>query len=189
MAAVIVAVITLTPKGGPGAQTAPTAPSTPGGEAASDVTADAQLIQRTLIARGQPWEFAMGGSTQGDPTKAAGVASRTRNETRSLRVVIASEHVPTLRAFITSGHGGEQSYCAQLVDRIRALGYVHLERVLVDVFFGEADLHAQLTWSAAGGNQYSILDGDVLTNTLSMPRPGASPLPAVTPFPEVPSFQ
>src|SRR2546421_2243566 len=188
VAGLIAAVLTLTPKGGP-TTPAPAASSPSPAPGTSEVIGDAQRVQRELIANGQPWEFAMGGLLQGDPTTSSGGPSRTREQTHSLRVVIASEHVPTLRAFIAAGHDGEQRYCAELVERIRALGYRRLEQVLVDVFFGEADLHAQFLWSASAAPRYTVLDGDVLTNSLSMPRPGASPLPSVTPFPAVPSPQ
>lgn len=141
--------------------------------------ADAFRLERQLIARGEYWEVAI--ST--DPA-AAGFVDRpdaaamgaARAGARRLSMIIATEIAPTIRALLAGGNAGQQAYCTGLFDQVRALGYGGLESATVEVYFTERDHHSRLSWSAAGGSTYSVLDGD-LGGDLSRLPGGTTPFP------------
>jgi hypothetical protein len=139
--------------------------------------ADAFALERQLYAQRQYWEVGMHAEPAGagyvDETDAAATAA-ARPQFTSLRVIIASESLPTLRALLARGDPGQQAYCEGLVAQLRARGYTGLATLALDVFFGESDRHAELTWSRAAGYHYTIFDGD-LRGALSTPIPTSTP--------------
>jgi hypothetical protein len=146
------------------------------------VAADANDIERSLFASKEYWEFAIAGTPAEagyvDRSQPQAVAS-ARAGTTSMTIVIASEVLATLRAFVANGHPGQQAYCVALLDQLRQKGYTGLTSITMYVYFGELDRHAQLTWTPSAGYSYSVLDGN-LENTLATPPPGGTPFPVVT---------
>jgi len=143
--------------------------------------ADAFAMERQLFAVKQYWEVGL----RADPTQAGYVdetnptlASAARARFTDATVIIASESLPTLRDLLQRGDAGQQQYCQQLVEQLRAQGYTGLQQATVAVFFGEGDRHAELTWTKAGGYVFKVLDGN-LGNSLLTPVPSATPF--VTP--------
>jgi len=139
--------------------------------------ADAFATERAEYARKEYWEVAI----RADPYTAGFTDTTDPAATRVARasftkllMVIASESVPTLRAMVLLGDKGQQAYCQRFVDDLRALGYTGLTSASVLVFFGEADRHAQLTWSAQAGYAYTIYDNN-LNGALTRPIPTATP--------------
>jgi hypothetical protein len=143
--------------------------------------ADAFAMERKLFAGKQYWEIglradpaAAGYVDETNPTATAGARARFTD----MLLIIASESLPTLRALLQAGDAGQQAYCEQLVEQLRAQGYSGLQKATVAVFFGESDRHAELTWTKSGGYAYKILDNN-LNGALLTPIPTATPF--VTP--------
>jgi hypothetical protein len=140
--------------------------------------ADAFQMERALYARREYWEVGLrtepvqaGYVPETDP--AASQAARAR--ATSVLMIVASESLPTLRALLLRGNAGQQAYCEGLVDQLRARGYTGLTQVTLDVYFGETDRHATLTWSRASGYTYVIHDNNLNGALLT-------PIPSLTPF-------
>jgi hypothetical protein len=145
--------------------------------------ADAFQMERKLFATKAYWEVAL----RVDPATAGFVQETDPNATAAARgkftdmlMIMASESIPTLRALLQAGDAGQQKYCEQLVEQLRAQGYSGLRKVNVIVYFGETDRHAQLTWTPDAGYKFDILDNN-LNGALLTPIPSATPF--VTPPP------
>jgi hypothetical protein len=139
--------------------------------------ADAFALERKLYAQKQYWEVGL----RTDPAQAGYVLETDPNATSTARakatdmlVIIASESLPTLRSLVALGDAGQKTYCAALVDQIRALGYTGITKVDMSIYFGESDRHATLTWTTAGGYSFQILDNN-LNGALLTPIPTATP--------------
>jgi hypothetical protein len=140
--------------------------------------ADAFAMERKLFAQKQYWEIGL----RADPATAGYVdetdttaTSAARAKFTDMLLIVASESLPTLRALLQSGDAGQQQYCQQLVEQLRAQGYTGLQKATVTVFFGESDRHAELSWSRSGGYSFKILDNNLNGALLT-------PIPSTTPF-------
>ncbi len=139
--------------------------------------ADAFALERSLFSAKQYWEVAMRAdpATAGYVEESDPVASRAaRARVTSLLLVIASESATTLRQLVALDNAGQQAYCRQLLDRLRAEGYSGLRSADVEVYFGESHVHAKLSWTAAGGYQFTVYDNN-LNGALLRPIPSATP--------------
>jgi hypothetical protein len=145
--------------------------------------ADAFRLERDLFSRKQYWEVAVRTLPDAagfvDPTDVGAVA-HARTLSTGLTLVIATEALATIKGLLANGDAGQQTYCQQLVDALRADGYTSLTSVTVLVYFTEQDRHAQLTWTPAAGYHYTVFDNDLRGTTLN-------PSPSSTPFGGVPS--
>jgi hypothetical protein len=139
--------------------------------------ADAFALERRLFSQKEYWEVGL----RADPTTAGYVdetdpqaTGTARARFTELTMIIASESLPTLRALVQRGDAGQQQYCAQLVEQLRAQGYSAVEKANLTVYFGEARRHAELTWTRDGGYSFRILDNN-LNGALLTPIPTATP--------------
>jgi hypothetical protein len=139
--------------------------------------ADAFALERKLFAQRAYWEVGV----RTEPPSAGYAVETDPNATKAARakftdmfVVIASESVPTLRNLLLAGDAGQQAYCQDIVEQLRALGYTGLAKVNVSVYFGETDRHATLDWTPSTGYIYKILDNN-LNGALLTPIPSATP--------------
>lgn len=140
--------------------------------------ADAFALERALYTRREFWEIGLRAEPQSagyvDETDLAATQA-ARGKFTGVSMIVASESLPTLRALLARGDAGQQTYCEGLVDQLRARGYSGLQSITLTVFFGEADRHATLTWTAAAGYRYTILDNNLNGALLT-------PIPTTTPF-------
>jgi hypothetical protein len=145
--------------------------------------ADAFALERKLFSQKQYWEVGLRADPAGagyvDETD-AGARSAARAKFTDMLMIIASESLPTLRGMLQDGDAGQQRYCEQLVEQLRALGYTGLAKVDVTVYFGETDRHAELTWTRASGYRFTILDNNLNGALLT---PVATGTPFTTPPP------
>ena len=145
--------------------------------------ADAFDLQRRLFSAQQYWEVAMSTRPQ-----AAGDIERTdpakvrsaRAAATGMVLVIATENLRTISGLLSGGDTAQQSYCTQIVEQLRALGYSGLTKVTLFVYFTEQDRHAQLTWTPAAGYAYTVYDNDLRNARFTLP-------PSSTPFGSVPT--
>lgn len=148
--------------------------------------ADAFAMERSLFSIQQYWEVALrdtpvepGNVNAADPQ----ALKSARAGITSVLMVIASESLPTLRALLLRGDGGQKAYFIDLVGALRAEGYTGLTNVSVLVYFGEQDHHATLSWTPETGYSYTIFDND-LNGRLTKPLPSSTPFTSVsTPVP------
>lgn len=146
--------------------------------------ADGFATERALFAQGVFWEVGVRADPQiagfVDRSDPAAVA-RARAQTTSLLVSIATERLFTIVGMLALGDDAKQeAYCEALLQHFRDLGYTHLAKASVLVFFTEQDEHAILTWTPAGGYQYTVNDGDLKGNSIANTA-SATPLPAPPP--------
>jgi hypothetical protein len=142
--------------------------------------ADGFRLQRQLIARGEYWEVSVStdpASAQAVDTPDAAALAAARAAARRATLTIATEVVPTIRALVARGRAGQQAYCAELLDQLRALGYTGLESARVEVYFSESDRHAELSWTPSGATTYTVFDNDLGGDLDRLPG-GTTPFPA-----------
>ncbi|MHB8719325.1 MAG: hypothetical protein ACYDAC_10615 [Candidatus Dormibacteria bacterium] len=143
--------------------------------------ADGLATERALFAQGVFWEVGVRADPQiagfVDRSDAAAVA-RARAQTTSLLVSIATERLTTIVGMLAMPSDAEQeAYCVALLQHFRDLGYSHLTKASVLVFFTEQDEHAVLTWTSRDGYKYTVNDGDLKGNSIANTA-SATPLPA-----------
>lgn len=142
--------------------------------------ADGFQLERQLFARKDYWEAALattpveaGYIDRADPA----AVTRARASVSELVMVMATESLPTIRAFLKDGHPGQLSYCTALVDGLRTTGYSGLTKVTIYIYFGEQDRHAMVSWHSGGSYEIQVYDNDLV---------GTSVNPSSTPFGSVP---
>lgn len=142
--------------------------------------ADAFDLERSLFSVNEFWEVAVrtepqlaGFVDRSDPKAVAAARAKVTTLTMSL----ATERLNTIQGLLANPqHSGQEQYCIDVVDHFRALGYTGLTTVTMFVFFTEADRHATLGWTRAGGYTFTVFDNDLLGNAFR-PGPTATPLP------------
>jgi len=147
-------------------------------------SADAFAMERKLFAQKQYWEVAI--ATQPAEvgyvvlTDVAGTA-RARPKLNALTLVLATESLATIKELLTGGDPAQQAYCVSLLDQLRGTGYNNLSSATVDVYFGEQDRHAELSWTPASGYSYKIFDNDLRGTQINPTGTPFSTIPTATP--------
>jgi hypothetical protein len=142
--------------------------------------ADGFALERTLFSASEFWEVAVGTDPQlagfvDRSNPAAVVAARAKVTT--MRISLGTERLNTIQGMLAYPQDtGQEQYCIAIVDHFRALGYTSLTKATLYVFFTEADLHATLGWTRAGGYSFKVFDNDLRGNSFR-PGPTATPLP------------
>src|SRR3984893_17716912 len=145
---------------------------------------DGFAMERSLFADHSFWEIAI----QANPIKAGFIdlakpatVAAARHAIKSVLLVMATEDRATISGLLAyRSHDAQAKYCEALLDRLRAIGYDAFTSAQVNVFFTEADQHAQLTWSTKDGYKFAWYDTDLV-------HTGLNPTPTQTPLP-VPNF-
>jgi hypothetical protein len=143
--------------------------------------ADAFALERSLFSINEFWEVAVRSDPQMagfvDRSDAKAVAS-ARAKVTKLTVAVATERLNTIQGLLAYPQdSGQEQYCISIVDHFRVLGYTGLTTVIMFVYITEADRHATLSWTKAGGYTFQVFDNDLLGNAFR-PGPTATPLPA-----------
>lgn len=138
-------------------------------------------LERSLFSAGEFWEVAVGTDPQlagfVDRSNPAAVAA-ARARVTTMRVSLATERLNTIQGMLAyPQNSGQEAYCIAVLDHLRGLGYTGLTKVTLYVFFTEADLHATLSWTRAGGYSFKVFDNDLRGNSFR-PGPTSTPLPS-----------
>lgn len=144
-------------------------------------SADAFTLERQLFAQKEYWEVAIAASPVAAgyvPITDAAATVAARPHLTSVTLVLATESLVTIRALLAGGDPAQQAYCVKLLDGLRATGYSGLTAATVDVYFGEQDRHAELTWNPTAGYRFTVFDND-LRGTQINPNPSGTPFPTV----------
>lgn len=143
--------------------------------------ADGFALERSLFSLSEFWEVAVrtepqlaGFVDRSDPRAVASARAKATN----LTISVATERLNTIQGLLAFRQdAGQEQYCIAIVDHFRALGYTGLTAVTMFVYFTEADRHATLSWTRAGGYTFKVFDNDLRGNAFS-PGPTATPLPS-----------
>ncbi len=108
---------------------------------------------------------------------AAVAAARARVTT--MRISLATERLNTIQGMLAYPQdSGQEQYCIAVLDHFRAPRLHRPDQGhACYVFFTEADLHATLSWTRAGGYSFKVFDNDLRGNSFR-PGPTSTPLPS-----------
>jgi hypothetical protein len=142
---------------------------------------DGFALERQMFGQNVFWEVALRIEPEQNGYVKLGnfpAAKAARHSITSMLLVIATEDGHTIVGLLAwpGGDQGQEQYCIALLNRVRAFGYDNLQSAQVNVYFTEADEHAQLSWSRSTGYTYRVFDND-LKGTYLRPLPSTTPIP------------
>lgn len=123
--------------------------------------ADAASLQEALRVRAQVWGIRLDTT----PTDAGQIDVKNAQSVRTARgrmttltMTLVATAQATVEGFSSRGAQDEQLYCESLIQAIAQAGYTGLKDIHVEVYFNGSH-HGTLSWTAATGFVYKVLDG------------------------------
>jgi hypothetical protein len=123
--------------------------------------ADAASLQEALRVRAQVWSL----SIEATPPEAGNVDVKSAQAVRAgrgkftaLTMTLRANAQATIEGFSSRGAQGEQVYCESLIQSVAQAGYTGLHAIHVEVYYNGSH-HGTLSWDAANGFVYKVLDG------------------------------
>jgi hypothetical protein len=121
---------------------------------------DAGLLQDSLRQSGV-WTVRIDAT----PTSAGDVDTRKsqaviagRGRFTAITVTMTASAQGTIEGFAAHGSQQEELYCQEVVQALAQAGYTHLRDIHVEVYYNGSH-HSTLSWTAATGFVFKVLDG------------------------------